>query len=331
MQIGVLGISYKSSDLPLREIVAKACQQCLANDCLEAARLSVVLLSTCNRTEIYFSASDLAEAHSDLLSLLRAEMEIPFEQSFYSFFGVECFAHLAKVISGFDSAIFGETEIQRQVKIAYAAAAAAYSLTAPLHFLFQKCLKVGKEIRTHFSLPRGVPTLESLIFELSQSATSFLFIGNSEINRKIISFFKTKKIDEISLCTHHISAAQEMPLFTGVKLIAWRELSRWQDYEIIVSGSSHSEYLLVAEQIDVQGAFKTRFIFDLSMPRTVDPKLTRHPQMHLLNIQDLGSSIALKRRDHLQDIGDAEKKLRVSVERQIGLFHLKEKKSYLCA
>jgi glutamyl-tRNA reductase len=335
MQVGVIGINYKSSELSLREIIAKASQGCLASDYLEAARLSIVLLSTCNRTEVYFSADDLATAHSDILSLLRAEIEIPFEQKLYSFFGEECFLHLAKVTAGLDSAILGETEIQRQVKVAYATASSAYCLTSAMHFLFQKSLKIGKQMRSHFSLPKGAATLESIIFDLchysQDTPSSYFFIGNSEINRKILAYFRFKKAKKIALCTHHPSSAQNMSVFSGVAIADWNSLEEWQSHEIVISGSSNPHFLLFPGQIDQNHSLKTRLIFDLSMPRTVDPAFMHHPHIHLMNIEELSHLIADKRKLHLQDMGDAEKKLRAIVKWQLDCFHLKEKKRVLCA
>src|SRR6185503_11227665 len=112
MQIGVLGINHKSAEISRREQVAHACRIRVSRDCEIAERYHCVVLSTCNRTEIYFSSDNLAEAHSALLNVLRGEIEIPFEHKLYSFFGFDCFMHLARVTSGLDSVIIAESEIQ---------------------------------------------------------------------------------------------------------------------------------------------------------------------------------------------------------------------------
>ena len=119
MRIGVLGINHKSSELPVREMLARACLCKFAKQAEIAQELYCVVLSTCNRTEIYFSADDLAVAHTLILSCLREEVPEPFEHKLYTYFGFDCFLHLAMVTSGLDSVILGESEIQRQVKIAY--------------------------------------------------------------------------------------------------------------------------------------------------------------------------------------------------------------------
>ena len=151
MKIGMIGISTKSSELPLRELLAKACPKCLGGDSEAAAEYNVVLLSTCHRTEIYFSSEDLASTQTELLHVLRREIQEPFEHQIYSYFGIDCFVHLALVTAGMDSLILGESEIQRQVKMAYETACLYRALQSCLHFLFQKSLKIAQEARTGFS------------------------------------------------------------------------------------------------------------------------------------------------------------------------------------
>ena len=191
MKIGVLGINYKSAEIAVREWVSKACRMSIPRDGEIAEGLHAVLLSTCNRCEIYFSCDHLADAHSVLLNLLRREIDTAFEQHLYSFFGVDCFTHLAKVTSGLDSVIIAESEIQRQVKMAYEQTLLYYSLPSCMHFLFQKSLKLGKQIRSSFALSQNQVTIPKILFQLSEQFVDLpvLFIGNSEINRKVITYF----------------------------------------------------------------------------------------------------------------------------------------------
>ena len=329
MRVGILGINYKSSDLHIREKLARACQRLFGNESQEAARLSIVLLSTCNRTEIYFTADDLSVAHSELLSLLREHVPFSFEHNLYSYFGSECFAHLARVTSGLDSAIVAETEIQRQVKMAYASASLDHTLKSPIHFLFQKCLKVGKNIRSSFSLPRGMPTLESLSFELAQKFIkkfSVLFVGNSEINRKILSFFKSKGILNMTLCTRGLHSAQELAAQHQLNLLDWNQVHAWQTYEVVICGSYYQDYILSPEQITQDFSQANRLILDLGMPRNVDPRLGRHPEIQLFNIEELGNLVSARRSVCMQNLSQAEERLRKNMEH---LFRTRENKQSL--
>ena len=192
MDVGVLGINYKSSELGIRESFAKASLTFSERN----SSMPLVVLSTCNRTEIYFSSDNLAETHSKLLFELKNTALENFEHMIYCYFGERCFIHLAKVTAGVDSVIFGEAEIQRQVKQSYSLSAAHCNLPSSMHYLFQKSLKIGKEIRTNFCLPKGHVSLESTLWDLSRCFFSekkiinTLVIGHSDINRKVISYMK---------------------------------------------------------------------------------------------------------------------------------------------
>ncbi len=320
MKIGMIGISMKSSELSLRELLAKACPKCLSGESVAAASFNVVLLSTCHRTEIYFSSDDLAATQTQLLHLLQREIRQPFEHQVYSYFGSDCFVHLALVTAGMDSLILGETEIQGQVKTAYETACLYRRLPGCIHFLFQKSLKIAKETRTCFSAFNRKSTLEGLIYTLSLSLNkkpSLFFIGNSEINRKILSFFKAKGREEIALCTRSPHSAKDL----GVEVVDWSGLKNWKNYDIVISGTNHHEYLLSPLPHD-KGI--TSWIFDLSMPRSVDPRFASHPRITLLNMEELGRLVEKQESGHTAQADSARGALCRAALRQYELFHLKQ-------
>lgn len=324
MRVGVVGISFKSSELSLRELLAKAFERCFAGE----EHWNTVLLMTCNRTELYFSGEDLPEMHSEILTRLRKVVSAPFEHKLYSYFGGECFTHLATVASGFDSAILAETEIQRQVKFAYTSACLRSVLPSCLHFMFQKCLKIGKWVRTTMPMTDSQAGLEKLIFQLSRlllpekGSPSVLFIGNSEINRKILSYVRSKGMEKITLCTRALHNAKEL----GVRTVSWEELPRWHSYDIVISGTiQHQDYLLSSKMLPQEP--QNRLIFDLSVPRNVDPLLQRHPNIQLYNIEELSQLIDNKRRISHTEIQHVETCIRQQVEKQLFLFQNKERKA----
>jgi glutamyl-tRNA reductase len=333
MQIGVLGISYKSAEIGIREFVSKACLKRISRDSQMAENYRCVVLSTCNRTEIYFSAENLAEAHSDLLNILRDEIAVPFEHKLYSYFGADCFLHLAQVTAGLDSAIIAESEIQRQVKLAYEQTLLHFRLPSCMHFLFQKSLKLGKEVRSRLSLSENQVTIAKMLFQLSDhllkdlSEAPVLFIGNSEINRKVIAYFKRKGIHRIALCTRSLHSASEMAERDKMTLLPWGRLAEWQEYPLVICASNAPHYL-----VDRPGhALSTRLIFDLSMPRNVDPALSRHPSLALINMEELSGMIENQQTKNVIEIHRAEAIILEGVHRYLYAFREKEKRVYLCA
>jgi glutamyl-tRNA reductase len=328
MRVGLIGMNYKLFDLELRELFAKKAKKLST----ENFGFPIVLLSTCNRTEIYFSAEDLAEAHSLLLTELKKEVgTFITDHHLYSYFGENCFSHIAKVTSGLDSVIFGEAEIQRQVKEAYENASNTQTLSSCLHFMFQKSLKLGKEIRTTYSLPKTHVSMESTLCDLiryffkEDKDLSILFVGFSEINRKIIPFLKGKGFSKLHLATRNKEAAKQMP----VQLIHWLELSHWPSYDVVICGSVASEYLLRADHLT--GSPQNKLVLDLSLPRNVDPQVGRHPSITLFNIEEINSFIEQKQNGICKERALMRKQVDEKVLYQIDLYHEKNNRAIVCA
>ncbi len=273
MHVGILGINHKSAPLHLRDKLAQACVKRFHPKSLHA--LNFVPLSTCNRTEIYFSSYDLPQAHSYLLQVLREEVVQEFEHCLYSYFGIDAFLHLARVTSGMDSALIGETEIQGQVKQAYESA----SCNAPLHFIFQKSFKIGKEVRSKSLLTCGLPTLDETIYSRAEEELGalthkrVLFVGISKINEKIAQRFRQKGVGDITFCNRSEDKIK------GAKL-PWKDLKLWHTFDLVIFGTKSPDYL-----IHPQTLLNKPLVMDLSVPRNVDPRLGK--QIRLLNIDEL--------------------------------------------
>ncbi len=275
-KIGVLGINYRSAPLHLREKIAQ----------IEWDTSNKIILTTCHRTEIYFSHDDLAQIQSELFQDIKSKIPHSHEHAFYSYFGKECFFHLACVTAGLDSAILAESDIQRQVKIAYEKERVRQHLPSPLHFLFQKSLKLGKKLRSTFPLFHTTFHLEGLIFKLAQKFPSdkLLFIGNSDINRKIIHYFWRKGQKNMTLLTHQLDKATPFALDYAVSLKDYAELPNWHTYDVVISATTSEKHLITSVPKETQ----THLILDLSVPRTVDPSLRYHPELVLLNMEEIG-------------------------------------------
>ena len=331
MRVGLIGMNYKLFDLEIREQFARESEKLLEGK----LGLPIILLSTCNRTEIYFSAEDLPEGHSSILSELKSEIGEFSDDHLYSYFGEKCFDHLAKVTAGLDSVILGEAEIQRQVKEAYETAACLQKLPFCLHYMFQKSLKLGKEIRTAYTLPKTLVSMESTIWNLmryffgEQKTQSILFVGFSEINRKILSFFKGKGFSNLSLATRSIEAAKESSIKHSFQLINWQDLRCWKDYDIVVCGSVAPKYLL--EQEHVVGTIQNRLVIDLGLPRNVDPFIGKHPTITLFNIEEVNFFIDQKQRGVFQEKELMKKQIEERVLTQIGLYYNKKTRMTVCA
>lgn len=299
MRVGVVGINHKLADLKLREHLAKACQRRFGPGGSLHGNHHFILLSTCNRTEVYFSSDDLTETHIYLLNILRNEVEEDFDHKLYSYFGVDCFSHLVRVTVGLDSAIVAETEIQGQVKAAYETSAESSILPKELHYLFQKSLGMGKKVRTELQLGRGMPNLEHAVYKTGEhffqdlSKTKILFVGASEINQKILGYFKTKNFSNICLCNRSEENAWKIVKGHSIEMLDWELLHRWTEYDWIVFGTKSPDYLITHQPIQFE---RPKLIMDLCVPRNVDPKLARNSNVTLLNIDQLNRLLKIRHR-----------------------------------
>lgn len=330
MRIGIIGVNHKSADLRLREKLAKVCQRRFNPGMSIHANVSYVLLSTCNRSEIYFSSSDLAATHQYLLAVLRQEIEEEFEHRVYSYFGSDCFFHLARVTSGMDSAIIGETEIQGQVKQAYEKATAFQCLSSELHFLFQKCLKIGKTVRTHASLSNGLLTVEEAICEVGRTLLGdlknlpILFVGLSEINRKIFFSFKRRGFRNITFSNRSSEKAELIAEKEGIQFLAWERIEEWPQYDLAIFGTKCPDFLITPRGIK-KPIVTPKLLIDLSVPRNIDPNIGRLQKITLLNVDQLNRVLDRTKKLKVEEIARIETEfIEKDVTRQMMIYKMKE-------
>jgi glutamyl-tRNA reductase len=317
MRIGVLGINYKSAPLHLREKIAQACRNCFSPN--------KVVLSTCYRTEIYIGQDDLAEAQCELFADLKRKVPHSHEHGFYTFFGKECFFHLACVTAGLDSAMLAESDIQRQVKLAYEGTRLQQTLSAPLHYLFQKALKLGKTVRSSFPIFESPLHLEGLIDQLIDKilgpSPHLLFIGNSDINRKMIHYCWRRGRRQMTLVTRGLDSAQSFALDYQLTLKDRSEIAYWHKYDGVIAATNTEHHLITSMPPEA----KTRLILDLSVPRSVEPSL-KHSNLTLLNMEEIGSFFESYHSLRLSEVETIKNFLQQAIERYTALY---EKKSTL--
>jgi glutamyl-tRNA reductase len=325
MRVGVLGINHKLADLKLRELLAKICQHRLDPGQSTHGEHSFVLLSTCNRTEVYFSSEELSNTHSYLLSILRQDMNEDFDQKLYSFFGQDCLLHLSRVAAGLDSAIVAETEIQGQVKVAYETAHQYQRLPYELHYLFQKSLGIAKKARAILPLKPGLPDLEHAVFQMGQQIFEFpqeaniLFVGASGINEKILVYLKKRNFKKLSLCNRSEQRGKAIAEKYQVSFVEWNTLSNWMQYDWVITGTKSPEYLIRDNPLFALQSTQ-KLIMDLAVPRNVDPLVGSHQKIKLLNIDQLNGQLQIRKKKMTLSLDLAEEFILHTSHEQVKLF-----------
>lgn len=329
MRVGVLGINHKLASLELRELLAKICYRRLQPGMSTHGEHSFVLLSTCNRTEVYFSSANLTETHSYLLNILRNDVSEDFDQKLYSYFGQDCLLHLSRVTCGLDSAIVAETEIQGQVKGAYELAQDFHTLPFELHYLFQKSLGIAKKVRAVLPSKPGLPDIGHAIYQTGQhlfkgnTDPAILFVGASEINEQILVFLKGKKLTNMSLCNRTEEAGRELAAKHKIAFTPWEKVEHWQHYDWVILGTKAPDFLIHNRNIFSYNVGH-KLIIDLSVPRNVDPTVARHPKITLLNIDQINRRLKIRRKSLSHAINQAEDLVQKTISKQMKIFHEKE-------
>ncbi|HRD54977.1 MAG TPA: glutamyl-tRNA reductase [Parachlamydiaceae bacterium] len=332
MLVGVLGINHKLASLKLREALIHTAKRKFSPCSSIHSKHFLVLLSTCNRTEIYFHSEDLAETHTYILSILRHEIKEEFDQKLYSYFGFDCFLHLARVTAGLDSAILAETEIQGQVKDAYESSQISQNLPKELHFLFQKALKTGKKIRFKSSLERGMPSLEHALFKLGKTQFAkpqnekILFIGASEINCKVLRYFKLKNFCQMTLSNRTEETGKKMARKWQTDFLPWEELCNWKDYSWIICGTKAPNYL-IENSFLFKSITDNKLMIDLSVPRNIDPSIGHHPNITLFNMDEISALLNCRTKNREETIQKAEEMIFQETEKHLTIF--KEKENFI--
>lgn len=315
MHIGVIGLNHKLGNVPLRGLFANTCEKIFT----ASSPIPCVLLSTCNRTEIYFSAPMPQILHSQILYFLREELHFEFEHLLYSYFNADCFTHLARVCSGLDSAIAAETAIQGQVREAYRQAMQLHSLPYELHYLFQKASKISKEIRQSLSSLNGFPSLEHAILQIGSShfesfeGKNLLFIGASSVNKGILSFLKNKGLN-MTLCNRTHKEWEDC------QTLPWNALETWYRYDWVIVGTKSPHYLIKKTPL---GETVRSLLIDLSMPANVDRRLATFAGITLMDIDKVNETLSYSRKQYKQILQKAEEQIESATRGKINSYRTK--------
>ncbi|WP_100934431.1 glutamyl-tRNA reductase [Candidatus Chlamydia corallus] len=276
MVLGVVGISYREAALKERERAIQYLQSFEKNlflaQCFLGERGAFISLLTCHRAELYYYSESPEIAEAALLSEFTSQGMCPYRHR-----GLSCFTHLFQVTSGVDSLIFGETEIQGQVKRAYLKGGKQRDLPFELHFLFQKALKEGKDYRSRRAFPQHEVNIETIVEETLLSYgksinTNFLFVGYSDINRKVAARLYQSGYYKITFCSR-----QEV---TGpYRTLSREDLSFREPYDVIFFGSSEPASQFFDLSYESLASIPDRIVFDFNVPRTF---LWKKPPKHFI-------------------------------------------------
>lgn len=318
----VFGISHHTAPVEIRErfAVSESRLYPSLHRLAEAAGIEeVVLLSTCNRTELIVWTSDIAAASVSIEEFLASEFSLAREDAkqFYRFAGREALLHIFRVASSLDSLVVGEPQIVAQVKSAWTKARQAGTTGRFLDRVFQKALSVSKHVRSEtaigaapVSVPYAAVALARRLFS-SLENRKVMLLGSGKMSELSARYLLSAGVDDLWVANRTFDHAVALANELGGKAVRFED--RWEYLaaaDIIISSTGCPHIIFDradAEKIRQMRKDQPVFLIDIAVPRDIDPTVRDLPGFFLYDIDDLEEVVANNLDGRMAAAGDAEK------------------------
>lgn len=302
MQLLVVGLSHKTAPLDLRE------QFAISPDALESAARRIrdavgaesFIISTCNRVEVYASASETASASDHIKRALAASASLPgagLEPHLYTHSGEEAVRHLFRVAASLDSMVVGEPQILGQLKTAFEACRAA-GVTGPfLDRAAERAFSVAKKIRTQTGIGRNIVSISSVAVDLAKQIFGDLegrtatLLGAGKMAKLAARHLQRSGVGTLLVANRQFERAREFADELGGHPRQLTELPTLLVQSDIIVASTGARHFLVGPR-EMKKALRARkyrpiFFIDIAVPRNIDPALNDLDNVYVYDIDDL--------------------------------------------
>jgi glutamyl-tRNA reductase len=303
MPIVLIGLSHRSAPVTVRERFAfpeeriPAALQSLRQNCIAQ---EAVILSTCNRVEIYAATSlEPAAAFNELRTFLIRfhDCHDPLADEIYTLSEPQSVHHLFRVAGGLDSMVLGETEILGQLKKAYELARTHQHTGPRLNKAFQRAFNTSKQIRTETNIQRGSISVGSVAVELAEKIFSdlkdrhVLVIGAGDTSEKTARALLSRGARSITVANRSHDRALALARELGGRAVPFDDwTNEFERVDIAISSTSAPHHILDRPKLEpLMRLRKNRplLLIDIAVPRDIDPEVNFMPDVYLYNIDDL--------------------------------------------
>lgn len=306
MHLLVVGINFKTADVTIREKIH------FSNELISSALIQLnkyksikgsVIISTCNRVEVYASVSDVERGSADIVDFIGSFHSIPVEALLPVVYKKNCqdaVVHLFKVASSLDSMVLGEYQIQGQVRDAYFKAKECKSTEGILNKVFQTAIQIGKKVRSETKIGDGSVSVATLavdmvkqIFE-DKANLNILLIGAGKISNLTATYLQ-QQFSRCNITITNRSGATELAKKVEGKTIEYSQrFAAILENEVVMVSTSAPNYIVCRHEISMmeealQG--KRRIFIDLSIPRNIDPEINKIENCFVYSIDDINKLI----------------------------------------
>jgi glutamyl-tRNA reductase len=331
LHIGVFGLNHNTAPVGIRErlYVSEAATPGLLQELMRQGVDEAIIVSTCNRTEIYYACKDCDNALETIKEALKNHFAVEREwldSYVYAFLDDNAYRHLFLVASGLDSMIVGEPQILGQVKDAYRLATSHGAAGFFLNKVFHRTFTVAKRVRSETRIGYNPVSISSMAVELSKkifldlSRKKILVIGAGEMCEIALKHFKKEGLNEIYITNRTFQGARQLAEEYVGTPCPFNEMPDFLTKVDMVLSSTGSEVPIIDKNL-VLAAMKKRknrplFFIDIAVPRDVDPEVNKIENVYLYDIDDLKD---LSQR-HLSDRLKESEKARAIMEEEAEKF-----------
>lgn len=315
MQLIVLGLNHRTAPVEVRERfnfpntrIRSILKRMRSFDQISEA----VMISTCNRTEIYM-VIDSNEANLSFMRRLLMHVAGPHysKEYFYTLTGINCIRHLFRVVSSLDSLIIGEGQILSQVKEAYNTARSCGMTTTLFNTIFNRAIAVGKKVRTSTRIAYNSVSVSSAAVDLAVKVigdlhnTKTLVIGAGKMSELTTRHLMDKGAQNIVVSNRNLQHAQELAQKFGGQAITFEDfLTYAADADIIITSTGAPHYVVTEEAF--RGILSHRphrplIFIDIAVPRDVEPLVGELPGVTLFNIDDLENVVEYNKEERARE------------------------------
>ena len=302
MQLIILGLNHKTAPVEVRErfsIPADKVSRGLKHLEDYEALNEAVILSTCNRSEMYAvvddAEEDLPTVKQFLFDLTGNEENI--DEYLYYYSGEECIRHLFEVASSLDSLVIGEGQILSQVKKAYAIAREEQTTSTVLNTLFHRAIAVGKRVRTETRIAYNAVSVSYAAVELARkilgdlSESNVLLFGAGQMAELTAQHLVDKGVKKVYVANRSFDRAKELAeKFGGEPVVFETAFKQAVDVNVVVTSTGAPHYVVKpweTQQLMTKRKGRPLVFIDIAVPRDVDPDVADIKGVQLYNIDDL--------------------------------------------
>ena len=330
MQVFAFGLNHNTAPVEIREQVnfsSERLKQALHEIIERELAQEVVILSTCNRSEIYCGIDN--DSCDELMKFLAAFHKLSYPElkpHLYVYQQAEAIRHLLRVACGLDSMVLGEPQILGQIKVAYNTAREINTVGKLLDKLFSYSFSVAKQVRTDTAIGSSPVSVAFAAVRLAQqifgdlSQNTALLIGAGETIELAARHLHENKLGSMIVANRTIERARQLTKEFAGYAITLEEIPRHlAEADIVISSTASTTHILTANK--VKQAIKIRkhrpiFMVDIAVPRDIEPAVGEFEDIYLYSVDDLNEVI----QDNLRSREQAAKKAEEIIDTQVSHF-----------